>query len=187
MHELEVRVHSIGVDQASVVIKDMFKFDEPAEVIAQEKVAIAMALYQQGIRFVEGFETFHSRVSELNLHKAIATNANDITIQKTNEALNLHRYFGKHIYGLSAVNNVCKPDPAVYLHAAEALGLEPYDCIAIEDSRPGIEAARKAGLFCIGINTGKDVQKIKEADMIIEHYNEIDINVLIDKTVTKKR
>lgn len=185
--ELEMRVHSLGILQASAAIKDIFKLDEPAELIAEEKVAHVMALYKQGIRFIDGFEAFHSTVVAKDLYKAIATNANDITIQKTDEALDLKRLFGGHIYGLSAVNNVCKPNPAVYLHAAQSLGLEPHECIAIEDSRPGVEAARNAGLLCIGINTGKDVQKIKDADIIIDHYNEIDLDALLDTTISKKR
>jgi HAD superfamily hydrolase (TIGR01509 family) len=185
--ELEARAHSLGVLQSSAAIKDMFKFDESAEQLAEEKVAHVMALYRQGIRFIDGFEAFHAKVVAKDLHKAIATNADDTTIHTTNEALNLRRFFGEHIYGLSAVNNVCKPNPAVYLRAVESLELEPHECVAIEDSRPGVEAARNAGLFCIGINTGKDVQRIKDADIIIEHYNEIDIEALIDKTISKKR
>lgn len=42
-----------------------------------------------------------------------------------------------------------KPDPGLYLAALEALNLSPQDCIAIEDSRRGLLAARAAGIECI--------------------------------------
>ncbi|MEU5996771.1 HAD-IA family hydrolase [Streptomyces sp. NPDC047197] len=42
-----------------------------------------------------------------------------------------------------------KPDPEVYRYAAKSLGLDPYDCVAIEDTRNGILAARAAGMHCL--------------------------------------
>jgi len=42
-----------------------------------------------------------------------------------------------------------KPDPGLYLAALEALDLRPQDCIAVEDSRRGLLAARAAGIACI--------------------------------------
>lgn len=44
---------------------------------------------------------------------------------------------------------VKKPDPEVYRHALAALALDPHDCVAIEDSRPGLAAARAAGIATI--------------------------------------
>jgi HAD superfamily hydrolase (TIGR01509 family) len=42
-----------------------------------------------------------------------------------------------------------KPHPALFLRSAAAVGVTPADCIVIEDSLPGIEAARRAGMGCI--------------------------------------
>jgi len=44
-----------------------------------------------------------------------------------------------------------KPDPEIYLLAAERLGVNPTDCVAIEDSPVGVTAASRAGLFTIGV------------------------------------
>jgi len=44
-----------------------------------------------------------------------------------------------------------KPDPEIYLLAAERLGVNPADCVAIEDSPVGVTAASRAGLFTIGV------------------------------------
>lgn len=44
-----------------------------------------------------------------------------------------------------------KPDPALYLLALEKLGVGPGEAVAFEDSPPGIQAAKRAGLFCIAI------------------------------------
>jgi HAD superfamily hydrolase (TIGR01509 family) len=42
-----------------------------------------------------------------------------------------------------------KPDPAIYTLAAESLGLDPADCVVIEDSHIGLTAAKAAGMCCI--------------------------------------
>jgi HAD superfamily hydrolase (TIGR01509 family) len=39
-----------------------------------------------------------------------------------------------------------KPDPGLFLHAAEQMGFRPQDCLVVEDSAPGIEAAKRAGM-----------------------------------------
>lgn len=46
-----------------------------------------------------------------------------------------------------------KPDPAIYLLAAERLGQDPHDCLAIEDAPAGIESAHNAGMTCWAVRT----------------------------------
>jgi beta-phosphoglucomutase len=55
-----------------------------------------------------------------------------------------------------------KPDPQVFQRGAERLGMPPSRCIVVEDAVPGVEAARRAGMRCIGVSrngslTGADV------------------------------
>ncbi|WP_252197992.1 beta-phosphoglucomutase [Clostridium sp. MCC353] len=59
-----------------------------------------------------------------------------------------------------------KPDPEVFLTAAMELGVEPADCIVIEDAAAGVEAAVKGGMHCIGI--GKK-ESLRGADLVLEH------------------
>lgn len=47
-----------------------------------------------------------------------------------------------------------KPDPHVYRHAAEQVGVEPGDAVAVEDSAHGIEAAHRAGAYVVGFRFG---------------------------------
>lgn len=65
------------------------------------------------------------------------------------ERLKAKEYFD----AISDGNNIVKtkPDPEVFLKAAEMLGLNPSDCIVMEDAKSGIEAARKGGMDSIAI------------------------------------
>lgn len=179
--ELDARTHGLTLQKSCIAIKELANLAESPEDLAHEGRTIAISLYRQGIVFVEGFKEFHHRISTLNMDKAIATNADDHTIKITDELLNLRQLFGKHIYGVSAVNYTSKPDPAVYMHAAKELGYKPEHCIAIEDSAFGVQAAKGAGMYCIGINTGGNPQALKKADTIINCYDEINIKKLLSQ------
>ncbi len=58
-----------------------------------------------------------------------------------------------YFHSISDSNTIMhsKPAPDVFLNAAAALKAEPYECIAIEDSRAGVQSARSAGMFVVGV------------------------------------
>lgn len=61
-----------------------------------------------------------------------------------------------------------KPDPQVFLLAAERMGVSPANCCVIEDAPPGIEAAHRAGMKCIAVtSTGRTRQEQAAAEWIV--------------------
>jgi beta-phosphoglucomutase len=63
-----------------------------------------------------------------------------------------------------------KPSPEGYLLAIERLGVNPLHCKAFEDSSYGIEAAKKAGLSVIALNTSHTNHELQNADQIISNF-----------------
>jgi HAD superfamily hydrolase (TIGR01509 family) len=173
--KIQEGVCGLSITRACHLIKELARLPDPVEALEQEKSCIALALYDTQLQFIPGFIEFHTLITRHQMKSAIATNADDMTFEKTKSSLDLQRYFGTHMYNISCVGNVCKPQPAVYLHAAQELAVEPAACIAIEDSYAGILAAKRAGMKCIGINTNKDRSKLALADLIIEGYHELTI------------
>ena len=57
-----------------------------------------------------------------------------------------------------------KPDPEVFLAAAHALGVEPVNCVGIEDAVAGIAAVRAAGMFALGVG---DPLVLTQADQVV--------------------
>jgi HAD superfamily hydrolase (TIGR01509 family) len=66
----------------------------------------------------------------------------------------LEDYFGGHIFSTQMVKRG-KPAPDIFLYAAEQMGADPADCVVIEDSAPGIQGARAAGMTTIGFLGGQ--------------------------------
>lgn len=179
--DLNKKLKGLASLNSCKIIKDLLNLEESIDELVTEKTQMANSRYEHDVKFIQGFMEFHKTLDSHNLKSGIATNANACTVDITHKKLDLEQFFGVHIYNVSHVNNVCKPDPALYLHAAQMLGVDPKECIAIEDSAHGVKAAKAAGMFCIGINTAKDVSFLQEADIIIDEYHEIDLKKLLEK------
>lgn len=132
------------------------------------------------VELIPHFENFHKQVINSGLKTAIATSSQQHIINVLTERLPLENYFGSHIYNADHVGKVFKPAPDIYLYAAQQLGVHPCNCIAIEDSSSGIKAAKAAGMYCIGINTSKNVDDLALADLIVDCYSQIDLQNLLN-------
>lgn len=87
------------------------------------------------------------------------------------ERVQLQHYFDAVIDGNKALK--AKPDPQVFLLAAEELGQNPTSCVVFEDAAAGIEAAKAAGMKCIGIGSPNVLGK---ADKVVPGF----VNATID-------
>jgi beta-phosphoglucomutase len=95
-----------------------------------------------------------------------------------NTPLILERVGMKHIFDAVADGNIvhkAKPDPAVFLKAAEMLGKAPGRCVVFEDAVAGVQAALNAGMVCVGIGS-KDV--LSEAHMVVKGLFEMNLQKL---------
>ncbi|MCX6745336.1 MAG: HAD family phosphatase, partial [Candidatus Parcubacteria bacterium] len=71
-----------------------------------------------------------------------------------------------------------KPAPDCYLSCASKLNVLPYECLAIEDSQPGLTAAKGAGMTCFVIpNQTTQNQDFSRADKVIDYDTELDIEL----------
>ncbi len=165
-------VHGLPPLQASAIVKDMFNLNDSPETLAQEKKVRAYKLIEKQVKFIKGFERFYNTIKKY-VATAIATNCPTQMVNCITTKLDLKQKFNNNIFNPSHVKNKSKPDPAVYLYAAQQLHVEPSECIAIEDSAVGIASAKRAQIRCIGINTAHNIKNLEKADHIIEDYYEL--------------
>jgi beta-phosphoglucomutase len=78
-----------------------------------------------------------------------------------------------------------KPDPEIFLLAAEALSAPPTDCIVFEDSSAGIEAAQAGGMMSVGVARLGDTAALQAAgaDLVVTSLDEIDVDELLGGTL----
>lgn len=89
------------------------------------------------------------------------------------KSLNIHDWFTCIVDGNDVTK--AKPDPEVFLIAADKLNIKPEDCIVFEDAVAGIEAAKAARMTTVGIG---DHNILKEAEYNFRDFTEISIPVL---------
>ena len=162
------------------VVKGVAGLPDSVERLMEEKMRYAFARLSQSVSFIEGFLPFFEKLKSYDIKIAVATNADDHELQLIMDPLRLRSLFGQHIYGISCVDLKAKPNPAIFLYAARMIGVDPEDCVVIEDSANGIKGAKNAGMLCIGINTSKKPELLQEADIIVNSFDEIDLEQLLN-------
>jgi HAD superfamily hydrolase (TIGR01509 family) len=88
-------------------------------------------------------------LDNLNAPFCVASSGPEDKIRLNLELAGLLPYFENNIFSCYAINK-WKPDPAVFLWAAETMGFKPSDCLVIEDSLSGVRAAKKGGFDVFG-------------------------------------
>jgi len=66
-----------------------------------------------------------------------------------------------------------KPDPEVFLTASARMGLKPQQCVVIEDAPVGLDAARRAGMECVGLIGAYPREALAAASMVVASFGEL--------------
>src|SRR5690606_15368489 len=122
-------------------IPNLFGRIDPAlaKRYADEKESLFREIYAPHIQAVPGLIEFLDELDRSHIARAIATSAPRANVDFTLDRTGIRHYF-EVILDESLVNKG-KPDPEIYLKTAKALNLPPNQCVVIEDSLSGVEAA----------------------------------------------
>jgi beta-phosphoglucomutase len=103
---------------------------------------------------------------------ALGSSAPPENVELVLERLELRKWMDAAVTGRDVTRG--KPDPQVFLLAAERLGVPPGRCVVIEDAPVGIAAARAAGMADVGLaSTGRTRQSLAAADLVIDRLDEL--------------
>ena len=109
-----------------------------------------------------GVREFISRCRQLGIRLAVATSADAVKMQGNLAEIGLPpETFDVCVNGLEVVHK--KPDPEIFLLAIRRLGLEPAECLVVEDAPNGIRAGRAAGATCLGLTTSFSDSELRAA------------------------
>lgn len=71
-----------------------------------------------------------------------------------------------------------KPHPDIFLLAVKRLNVDPKQCVVFEDAVLGVEAAKKAGIKCVGIDRYNNPERLKDANLVIDDARKINVEQL---------
>ena len=117
--------------------------------IADVRQAIALA-FDAELKPVEGI---HAALAEITFPVCVASNGPMSKLTHTLGLTKLLSHFEGRIFSAYEVGS-WKPDPGLFLYAAQTLGVHPSRCVVVEDSLSGILAAKAAGMRVLGFTGG---------------------------------
>ncbi|MBN2581373.1 MAG: beta-phosphoglucomutase family hydrolase [Pirellulales bacterium] len=116
----------------------------------------------------ETLETLHAAGFRL----AVGSSGPPENVEMVLDRLEVRPWFGAIVTGRDVIRG--KPDPQVFLLAAERLGVPPPHCAVVEDAPAGIAAARAAGMAAIGfLSTGRTRQELAAAACSVHSFGEL--------------
>lgn len=119
----------------------------------------------------EDFADFVENLRDGGIQIALATSNTWEQTDKILDIVGLQEVFDIVTTGDEVVFN--KPDPDIFTVTADKLGADREECLVIEDSPAGIEAARRAGMKVVGIASEGNFEELSKADLIVEGFSEI--------------
>ncbi|MDB5030043.1 HAD family phosphatase [Mucilaginibacter sp.] len=146
--------------------------------LLQEKEGLYKQLYGPYATPINGLENFLIELKNAGIKLAMASSATIDDIDFILSHVPVRNYFDAIIDGNRVSKS--KPNPQIFLKAADDLGVKPEDCVVFEDSLAGIKAANAAGMKVIGITTSHPPDKLQPADLIIADYTALDFKKLAD-------
>lgn len=142
--------------------------------------------YSADLKAIRGVREFVDGVSSAGIAIALASSAGRRRVEANLSHLGLASYFPVVVTGDDVVKG--KPDPALFIMAARELNIPPYETLVCEDAVNGVQAAKAAGMKCLGIASSGDrelVLKAAGADKILRDFTQAslaDLRLLFPKT-----
>lgn len=124
---------------------------------------------QDRVDLLPGVEELLEDLKGQGIKLAIATSSNRSNARAIIKSSGLDKYFETILDRDDIVKG--KPDPEIFLLTAKRLGIEPENCVVVEDSTHGIEAGKKAGMRVIAVASGQHTSeqlREKNPDLLVK-------------------
>jgi beta-phosphoglucomutase len=170
------------------ILRGLFGRDleEPtARLYAEEKESLYRKLYAGQVEPARGLVRFLKALKAAGVKTAVATAAPRVNLDFVLEEAGLGEYFDV-LVDVGAVRRG-KPAPDLYLKAASMLGRKPGECVAFEDSYPGVESALAAGMRVVAVTTAHTPEELAHAHLAIGDFRGLTFERIRELFIGKPR
>lgn len=146
----------------------LYGLDESPSDIIKEWLDMAEYAFKNKVGLKKYAKEFLALLTELEIPKAVATTSRRSLYRPALERNGILGYFDA-FSDAEAVSRG-KDSPEIFLRAAEALGLEPEDCIVFDDTGEAVRTAKKAGFNVAAVTDKEDTEMKGTADFVIKDF-----------------
>jgi HAD superfamily hydrolase (TIGR01509 family) len=167
------RTKGMRVDEVTLFWKEELNAPFDSKIVAEEIVEEVIRLISLDGKEMDGLEDLLKRAKSENIRIALASSSSLTIIETVLTRLNISSYF--EVVQSAEKEQYGKPHPAVFITAANNLGVSPNDCIVIEDSLNGVIAGKAAKMKVVAIPEPDEqqIEKFVIADQIITSLREL--------------
>ncbi|MGL6016025.1 MAG: HAD family hydrolase [Selenomonadaceae bacterium] len=148
---------------------------DAAELLeCKRRLYIEILTKEPAVRPIEGIVDLLISLKLAGIKTAVASSTGREVTELVLEKLGVKECFDAVFGGDETTQG--KPDPEIYLLAAQKLGEDPAQCCVIEDAAVGVAAAKQAGMYCIAYsNPASGPQDLSLADEVVESLADISV------------
>ena len=144
-------------------VAEKYGFKAEINDIKRRTYEIYLEIIKGQLEPLPGVHSFIETCRKAGKKLALATSADNIKAEGNLREIKLPiTTFDAAVTGLDVVNK--KPHPEIFLTAARKLGLDPRDCLVVEDAVNGVQAAKAAGARCLALTTSFTREQLAAAD-----------------------
>jgi beta-phosphoglucomutase family hydrolase len=133
---------------------------------------------EQGMAALPGVHQWLQTLRDEGIPCVIASSTHRENITTTLEVLALEEYFSAIVTAEDVKRG--KPDPEVFLTAAQRIDVEPSHAVVFEDALVGIAAAQAAGMRVVAVSTTEPKDRLAHADWVVDQLDELSVAQLWD-------
>jgi beta-phosphoglucomutase family hydrolase len=131
-------------------------------------------LLEWGIRSLPGVIEWLTELRKHGVRCAIGSSTHRLNILTSLTVLGFEDWFAAIVTAEDVSRG--KPDPEVFLTAAEQIGIDPDHCVVFEDAFVGIEAAHRGGMKVVAVATTNRIETLKTADLAVHRLDELSVD-----------
>ena len=168
-----------GIRNDAIIRNILGKHISKAEIeaIAREKEITFRRIIGQNISPLPGALRLLQELDERGGRMAIASSTTIENIRLIIGGLGIANCFKAVVTGHDVTEG--KPSPQVFLLAAQRLGVEPKNCVVVEDAVAGVAAAKSAGMYCLAVTNTHPREKLKGADLIVDTLEAVSLKDIL--------
>ncbi len=169
----------VGLNQndSGRLMKETFNLIETVEEIIAERIEILLDLYEKELELMPGLLPILKGLKESEFLLALASSSPIRVINFVLDKFSLRKFFSVVVSG--DFIELGKPHPDIYIYTAKRLGIEPRECVVIEDSINGVKAAKGAGMICIAVPDKRlEQREFQIADLVVDSLGMISVEAI---------
>ena len=170
----------LAMDKFWLALKERYGLKQPVDELLAYDTAMRAKAFREHDDFdiPAGVTGLIKSLKRAGIPLALASSSHTMVIDAILDKLGFRRYFDAVVSGFELENG--KPAPDIFLYAADLLGTSPAETMVIEDTANGVQAAKNAGMKCLGYQnpTNPTMQDLSKADLITDSFESVTLDQL---------